>query len=252
MKSYQNLNSILVFFLLNSLTINLFAQKDSSFALPLVSVHYGGNIPSGDLKSRFGANFNTGVGFKHKFKSGWVLNAEWSFIFANKVKEDSLFKYILNPDGFIIDNDGKNGSYKVMERGQLFTLSMGKIVKTFQNKNSGILVSLGASFLQHKIRVHNNSNNIPQINYAYKFGYDHLTNGFGPTVFLGYLYISSNNYVNFFGGFDATIAYTKNRRYNFDTQSINNNLRTDILYGLKFGIILPIYSKRVDGKYFYN
>ena len=68
MKSYQNLNSILVFFLLNSLTINLFAQKDSSFALPLVSVHYGGNIPSGDLKSRFGANFNTGVGFKHKFK----------------------------------------------------------------------------------------------------------------------------------------------------------------------------------------
>jgi hypothetical protein len=241
-----------VFIVCSLFSSSIFSQSDSSYALPLVSVHYGGNLPSGDLKDRFGANFNTGVGYKHKFKKGWLLNVEWSFLFANKVKEDSLFKNILNPEGYIIDNDGKNGSYKVMERGHLVTLSFGKLIKTFQNENSGILFTLGASYLQHKIRIHNNSNNIPQINYAYKFGYDHLTNGFGPNIFLGYLYTSSNNYVNFFGGFDATIAYTKNRRYNFDTQSVNNSLRTDILYGFKFGIILPIYSKRVDGKYFYN
>ena len=239
-------------FLLASEGDNLFAQSDSSLSMPIVSVHYGGNLPAGDLASRFGANFNAGIGVKYKFRNNWILNFEWSFLFANKVKEDSLFLNLYTPDGYIIDMDGKNAAYKVMERGQTYALSLGKIIKNFQNENSGIMVSAGLCYLQHKIRIQNNSNTIPQINFAYKNGYDHFTNGFGPTFFLGYTYISRDNFVNFYGGFDATIGYTKNRRYNFDTQRIDNTLRTDILYGFKVGILVPIYSKRVDGKYFYN
>lgn len=232
-------------------TQKILAQNDSAKAFPFVTVSYGFQIPSGDLATRFGPNSNAGIGFYYKTKANWIVGLQWNFLFANNVREDSIFKNILTPEGTLIDSDGKNGAYKTMQRGHLFSLSLGKIFPINKNQNSGILANMSLVGMQHKIRIQNNTNNIPQINNEYKQGYDHLTNGLGAGVFLGYMYISPKNYTNIYGGFDATIGFTRNRRYNFNTASVNNNLRYDILSGIRIGIILPIYSKNADGKYFY-
>jgi len=228
------------------------AQRDSAISYPLVTVHYGFQFPGGDMLQRFGPNSNMGVGFYYKTKHNIMCGVQWNYLFANQVKEDSLFKGVLTPEASIIDMDGKNGSYKIMERGHLFSLSLGYMFNTHQNKNSGIVTMVSLIGMQHKIRVHNNTNNIPQINNEYKQGYDHLTNGLGVGVFLGYMFMSAKNYTNFYGGFDASVGFTKNRRYNFNTSSVDNTLRYDILSGVRVGIILPLYSKNTDGKFYYE
>jgi hypothetical protein len=229
-----------------------FAQRDSSISYPLITVNYGFQIPGGDLSSRFGANSNVGLGFYYKTQSNWIFGLQWSFLFSNNVREDSLFKGVMTPEGNIIDLDGKNGDYRTMQRGNLFGLGVGRMFNVGSNKNSGIVTIAYLNALQHKIRVHNNSNNIPQINNEYKQGYDHLTNGLGTGLFLGYMYMSATNYVNIYAGADLTVAFTRNRRYNFNIEAVDNRLRYDILSGLRIGIILPLYSKSTDGKFFYD
>jgi hypothetical protein len=257
MKRASWYNKILFYFSLNLIAVvtistQAFSQSDSAVSFPLITINYGFQIPGGDLAQRFGVNSTFGIGIFHKLKSNFIYGLQWNYMFSNKVKEDSVFKGILTPEGTIIDEDGKNGAYKVMERGHLFSLSFGYLINTKQNKNSGIVTMLSLVGLQHKIRIHNNSNNIPQINNEYKQGYDHLTNGLGVGLFLGYMYLSEKNYLNIYGGFDTSVGFTKNRRYNFNTSSIDNNLRYDIISGIKIGIILPLYSRNNDGKFYYD
>lgn len=228
------------------------AQRDSAISYPIVTINYGFQLPGGDLSARFGANSNAGIGFYYKTNTNWLFGVQWNFLFSNKVREDSLFKGVITPEGNIIDIDGKNGDYRTMQRGHLLGLGVGRMFNVGSNKNSGIVAIAYLNALQHKIRIHNNANNIPQINNEYKQGYDHLTNGLGAGMFLGYMYMSATNYVNIYAGLDATLGFTRNRRYNFNIQAIDNRLRYDILSGIRIGLILPLYSKSTDGKFFYD
>jgi hypothetical protein len=48
------------------------------------------------------------------------------------------------------------------------------------------------------------------------------------------------------------LAFTQNvRYYDYSTASVDNKKRKDILYGIKFGWILPVYRK-ADGIFFYD
>jgi hypothetical protein len=104
-------------------------------------------------------------------------------------------------------------------------------------------VTLGAGFLQHKVRIQDDpTRNVPQLSKEYKKGYDRLTNGWALTQFIGYQKLANDRRLNFFFGIESMQAFTAGRRsFNFDTQSTDNDNRIDLSFGFRAGWILPFY-----------
>jgi hypothetical protein len=209
-------------------------------------------MPGGDLVKRFGNNSNIGAGFILKTKRNFLFGINGSFLFGNKVKEDSLFKDILTEQGELIDKDGKYAEIRLYERGFTGYAEIGKLFPIFNsNPNSGIFFLAGVGALQHKIRIETPNNNAPQLSPEYRKGYDRFTSGLSVKGFLGYLHLSNNRRVNFFGGVEFAQAWTQNRRgYNFDTMQRDATKRLDNLFGIRIGWVLPLYKKVPDEFYF--
>ena len=56
--------------------------------------------------------------------------------------------------------------------------------------------------------------------------------------------------VNFYGGFEFTQGFTKNRReMNFDTGQKDDLARLDMLFGFRLGWVFPIYKRIADKSY---
>src|SRR5882724_8965094 len=82
------------------------SQKDTAnkpIAAPLIGVHFGGDLPFGDLAKRYGPNLNTGFNFMYKTKKNFILGMEASYGFGRNIREDVL-KQLKNSDGFLVDN----------------------------------------------------------------------------------------------------------------------------------------------------
>ncbi|MBA3901808.1 MAG: hypothetical protein H0X62_16670, partial [Bacteroidetes bacterium] len=118
------------------------------------------------------------------------------------------------------------------------------------NPNSGFFVLGGVGFLQHKVRIENPGNASPQIFGEYKKGYDRLTNGISTSQFIGYMFLSNNRLLNFFGGVEFVQGFTQNRRFNYDNMDYDHTQRLDLLTGIKVGWVFPLY-KKVPLKYYY-
>jgi hypothetical protein len=88
--------------------------------VPLVSIHFGGHLPGGDLQKRFGPNLNIGGSFMYKTKKNWLFGIESSYMFGRNVKEDVLSQ-LKNESGFIADNEGFPADLRVTERIQFFS-----------------------------------------------------------------------------------------------------------------------------------
>jgi hypothetical protein len=244
---------LIFYFILTSFpVISQNKLKDTTVFASLFHAAYSYQIPAGDLAKRFGGNSAIGGGFTIKTKGNWLFGAEGNYFFSSNIKEDSILKHISTHDGYIIDGDGNYAYVHVYERGWNATVKAGKLFPVFgPNPNSGIAITLGLTFLEHKIRIENEGNTAPQLAPEYRRGYDRLTNGIGMTQFIGYMYLGNNKLINFFAGLEFTEAWTKNRRpFNFDTMSKDNSNRFDMLSGIKLGWIIPIY-KRVPPKYYY-
>ncbi|MEI7597080.1 MAG: hypothetical protein WCK02_15135 [Bacteroidota bacterium] len=234
----------------------LFSQvnvKDSVIQTTFLSAHYSYNLPGGDLKDRFGSNSIIGGKFSLKTRKNWIFEIQGNFIFGNTVNENSILDSLRNSDGNIINGNGEVASVNLFERGFSFTANAGKIFPVFgPNKNSGIVFSNGIGFLQHKIRIENFMNTVPQIKDDYKKGYDRLSNGFAMTQFLGYLYLGNKRIYSFYLGIEVSEAWTKSRRsYDFDLMKKDEKSRFDIMSGLKVGWIIPLY-KRTPKPYYIN
>ncbi len=223
----------------------------------LIYARYIYQFPGGDLADRFGNNSNVGAGFNFKLSGNWLVGAEGGFIFGGQVKQDSLFKDLLHPDNLLFGLEGLPANVTLSERGFEFQARGGKILPLFgPNPNSGILVSAGIGFIQHKIRIQVNkefeANTLPQLDKQYRKGYDRLSNGLNTTQFLGYVFLGNNKMINFYFGFEFTQGWTKNRRsFNFDTREQDTRQRQDFFYGLKAGWIIPIYEGDPDQIYTY-
>jgi hypothetical protein len=56
---------------------------------------------------------------------------------------------------------------------------------------------------------------------------------------------------NFYIGIELMQAFTMNRRsYNFDTMETDYTKRTDLLFGLRAGWILPLYARAPKAYYY--
>jgi len=209
-------------------------------------------VPGGDLAKRFGNDYNVGGTLQWKTKKNWIFGIDGNFLFSDEVKEDVLAK-ISTSQGFIIGEDGFYADVFLYERGFMFSAKAGKIFPVVgPNPNSGLIATIGAGLLQHKIRIEDKTNTAPQLTDDYKKGYDRLTNGLSITEFLGYINFGSSRLVNFMGGFEFTQAFTQNgRSFNFDTMMQDNTARLDLLFGFRVAWIIPFY-KRLPSSFYYN
>jgi hypothetical protein len=247
--------------LFSLLVVFSFSQnvKDSSLAFPLLKFSYAYQVPGGDLAKRFGVNSNVGINLMYKSKKNLLLGVNGSYLFGNKIKEIGILDSMKTSTssgpntGFVINQNGNPEVIRLFERGFTFSAYLGKMfVVPSVNKNSGIQVYAGPVFLRHKIKIYDVGNQAPQVSREYAKGYDRLTAGWGLQEFIGFTYLSNNRILNFFIGFEFTQAFTKNwRGYNYDLMQEDNARRTDLLYGIRAGWILPLYSKPPQEFYYY-
>tara|TARA_B100000401_G_C52794406_1_gene715093 strand:+ start:1003 stop:1749 length:747 start_codon:yes stop_codon:yes gene_type:complete len=239
------------FFFFLSLGITAQNIKDSCISAPVFSFSYGHQFPFGDLQNRFGSNNNVGFSGGYKLKSNWLFEFSTDFIFGTNVKDTTIVDHLQNNQNWIINQLGEEGIILIQQRGQVFSFKAGKVFDIIgPNQNSGLIFKLGAGWLRHKIRVDNQYNRIPQLSQENLVFYDRLTSGLQLSQFIGYQHMSNNRLTNFYFGFDFLQGFTKGRRdYQIDLMGPANEKRIDLLWGIKFGWIVPVFRQAPNDFY---
>ena len=242
----------IIFILIFGIQLVRAQVNDSVFAAPLIGIHLGGDIPMADLAKRYGANLNTGINIMYKTKKNVLFGIEGNYLFGRNIKED-VMKNLTTEDNFIIDNEGYPADIKLSERLLTVNLHVGKILPFMSaNPNSGLMINVGAGYMQHKIHFVDVQQKIAAINGDIRNGFDRLSNGISLHQFIGYIYLSDNRLLNFYAGMESYQGFTKSvRKLNYDTGLPVTQNRFDMIMGLRFGWILPLYS-RAPKQYFYN
>ena len=210
-------------------------------------------FPGGDLKARFGANSSIGICLTYKTTNNWFLSGSGHFIFGKNVKESGILDSLKGSSGQIIDEHGQFAVIGLDERGSFWNASVGKIIPIWKtNQNSGIFISAGGGFLQHRIRIYS-GNSVPQLSSDYKKGYDRLTNGAALVQSAGFRFLDPRKRVNLTVSFEMTEAFTRNRRaYNFDTMLQDDRKRMDLLFGTNISLTIPLYLKKTSDEEFFE
>ncbi len=241
---------IIILFLLSG---TIFSQgvADTTINVPMISVNFCGHKPYGDLAKRFGENLCIGGSFLFKARKTWVLGVEGGYFFGRNVKEDVLQQMKTN-ESFVIDNEGFPADLRVTERGFNSYLVIGKVFpKLGNNPNSGLIITCGFGYLQHKIKLYDANKKVAAVKDDLIKGYDRLSGGFAMEQFVGYLFLSGNRLVNVIAGFEFHEAFTKSYRgFNYDTGLPDTQQRRDYLIGFRIGWILPLYKRTQD--FYYN
>ena len=247
--------SLSIFFLL--LTIKAQAQvnvKDSLVRVPMLIPTVGLGIPTQDFSQRFGTFAQVGLDFLWKTPKGWLGGVDYQFLFGSQVKETNVLDGILTDDNFLIGADGTLYDVRFQLRGMRAMAKLGRQFPIWgPNKNSGVFGTLGIGFLQHRIRLEFQRNaDIPQLDQTYIKGYDRLSNGLAVSPAIGYFFLGNKRRVNFFASIEYLAGFTQNRRsYNYDQNSADLSKRTDGIFCIRAGWILPLYERKPDEYYFY-
>lgn len=225
---------------------------DSCHHIMVIGFNMGGDLPLGDLKSRFGDNISAGGPVLYKTGKNLIFGLEGNYIFSNGVKENPL-SYAYNNTGTITGGSGNPGAIRLNERGFTAYAIIGTVInKLGKNKNSGLFLHIGIGYMQHKINIYDINKSLPQINGNLKKGYDRLTAGPAAEQFIGYMFLARNRLVNWFAGIEIQEGFTTGLRgYQYDTMSSDSKQRLDILVGFKIGWMLPLYQK-APKEFYYN
>jgi hypothetical protein len=240
-----------------SIFISLKAQvnvNDSTIAAFIPTFSYAYQFPGGDLAEQYGSNSTIGGGIMYKSKKNILLSLDVNFIFGSDVKNsDSILKFVLTDNGFIIDGNGVYTLYSMYERGYSINFRIGKVFNLLAaNPNSGVFFMGGMGYLAHRLNIDVQHETAPQITGDYAKGYDRLTSGFNLNEFIGYYFMSKSRLLNFYAGFEFYQAFTKSRRdYIFDLMQEDTSNHLDLFYGIKVGWMIPVYNRAPD-KYYYN
>ncbi len=225
---------------------------DSAYTIPMFQASYAYQWPGAEMADRFSSNSNVGASITVKTKKGWYYGIKGNFIWGGSVQDPTILSNIATSDGSVIDNEGRLTDIYLGQRGSSFFLVGGKMFNVLSpNKNSGVLAYAGFGTLQHKISI-KFEDDIVALSDEYKKGYDRFSVGYAANAFVGYLFLSKNRLINFFGGFDYTVGWTKNlRKYNYDTQQEDTKRHTNTLYGVRVGWIIRL-NRRQTQEYYYN
>lgn len=228
-------------------------NMDSAMALPFVKLNFGIFTPSNDFADRFGRTSSVGGEIGYKTKNNWQFGLKVDANFGKKINEPSILQSLTNASGDVTTSDGVITGILQEQRGFNFHFYGGKLFNfKGKNKNSGLLVTGGVGFLQHRINLDFRDGNVLQLNKEMEKGYDRLSNGISFNQFIGYQYFGKTRLINFYLGIEGIQAITKNRRgYNYDLKEEDNATRFDAMYGVKFGWIIPFYKRSTKEFYYY-
>ena len=219
----------------------------------LFTPHYAYHTPGGDMKKRFDNFSSIGLGIDYKTSSGFTFGIDYDWFFGRSVKDSGIFSQISGPSGFIIDNNGDFSVINLHIKGNYLNANVGYLINLPKDEpNSGILLSAGAGFMQHRIDIIASEVTIPQLNGEYEKGYDQLTYGFATKQFVGYQYLVDKNRYHFRVGLEFNQGFTKGRRtWDFNANKSALGKRLDTTTAFKIGIIVPVYTKAKDDEEFF-
>lgn len=218
----------------------------------LLGAEAGYFLPQSALKDRFGNGFCFGGNVSYKSLKGYFLGIQGTYFSTGKVKENPLAIFYTD-GGYMIDRYGNPAVFNLEMRSFYTGLFVGKLIKLNQKSEheQGLFTSFGLGFFQHRINIVDNDKTILQIRDDKKYGYDRLSNGVGLQQFLGYMFLQRKGMLNLYAGLFANEAIAKNRRdWNYGVTTDETKSRTDIIIGLKSGIIISLYRKKSDGIYY--
>ncbi len=227
--------------------------KDSALNISMIQANFAYQWPGGDLKDRYGSNSAVGGSFMVKLKKNWLIGASYDYMFGSRVKiGDTLFQSVTTEDGFFINRNGELDDPVLFERGYNVSVRFGKLFPVWSpNPNSGPFITAGVGYLQHKIRIENDGNTIPQLLGDYRKGWDKMCSGVAVSEMIGYMFFGNQRLVSFYGGVEFTQAFTRSRRsYDFNLQGYDDTKRVDLQYAIKIGWIIPFYKRKPAGYYF--
>lgn len=228
------------------------SSRDTALQMHMFSFHASSHLPTGDIATRYGINFGVGGSYWFKTRSHWLLGADFTFIFSNIFKEDSILDGLRDRSGYLITNNGEQMFPTISERGFYTGLKVGKLFPVIgPNPNSGLIITASAGLLQYKTFFRLEENSIPVMMDDYLKMIDYLTNGFALNQFIGYLHLDSKEPVNFYVGLDFHQAWTRCRRdWLYNLHGPENKQRRDFLFGIRVGWIFPAGRKNT-GTYTY-
>ena len=216
----------------------------------LFCINYGRQVPMADMAKRFGGSNSVGFTAAYKFGKNFQVQAGINTFFSGKVKESGLFDSMKASNAYLLDINGTYAEVRLYERGYHWHIDFGKIlgVNKFE-PNSGILLTGGLGFMQHKIKFTYERNVLPQLEGEYAKGYDRLSNGLMVRGFLGYQRIDPRGMLNYMAGIEVLNGFTRNRReFNYDTRVQDDKSRNDLMVGLKVGIMITVSGRKAGTK----
>ena len=251
MKKFILFTALLVLCALNAFSQRK-SMKDSVYRLPMVGLHLSGQLPYADMAKRFGFDINVGMPVLFKTSKNIIFGIEGNYFFGTRIRERVMLN-LVNSDGTITDVNGNPATFRLNERGwNVYAIAGMVFNKLGHNKNSGVMAMLGLGYMQHKVNIYDVGRTLVQISGDLVKGYDRLTGGIAVNQFIGYMYMSQNRITNFYAGFELQEAFTTGMRgYQYDTMASDGASRMDILAGIRFGWLLPIYKKAPKDFYYY-
>lgn len=241
---------IIILFLLNFTIVNAQNLRDTIIGIPFFNLSYSPQIPAADYAKRFGFTNNIGLNIGIKTGKNWQIELEGNFMFGNKIKEDTILKFLQTDEGYIIDKYGDAVNVLMYQRGFTESIFLGKIFPLKKgNINSGILARLGVGFFHHKIKVTNQDDKVPALTKSNLIYIDRLTMGLVIKQYIGYQYYSDRKLINFNIGLEFTEGFTRGMRdYQFGYGEYKE-YRKEFLIGIRAGWVFPIYRKTPEEFY---
>ncbi|GCD78463.1 hypothetical protein JCM31826_19450 [Thermaurantimonas aggregans] len=235
-----------------------FRVKDDTLGGFFIPINFSASVPSQQLAERFGHSYRTGTGCFYRTFSGWTFGVEADFWFGDRVlTRDQILKSVSNEQGLVLDHMGLDANLMTFQRGWIASFYTGNLIRVLNhNPNSGILITAGGGFLQHRIRLESGHQQsiIYQIENEYQRGYDRLNVGWQGRVFIGYLHAGNYQTYNFIVGIEHLYGRTSSvRGFDYATGLPDEGVMTNGLTSLKVSWFFSMYRERVtkEKKYFY-
>jgi hypothetical protein len=215
----------------------------------LLHMAVGFHLPGGDLSDRFGNVGSAGGGLEWMTEKNYIFGAQGAYFFGQQVKEDPLLG-LRTPEGDIIGNDRSLATVALRERGWYIGGVVGRLFPVAQAR-SGIRVTVGAGWLQHKIRLQDDTRSVPQLSGDYIKGYDRLSGGLNLQEFIGWQHLATNRRANWMIGLELGQGFTRSlRSWDFASGRKLDNKRLDLMFGIRAAWTLPFYFGNAEDIYY--
>lgn len=251
-------------FIFSGLNTKVYSQEkekivgeDKTFSTPFCSAAMGWTLPFGEMQNRYEPFLSIDANLGWKTSKNWLYMAEFGFAFGMdnvKIKDDILRGIMTNDvQPFVISEGGTDAGVVAYNRNISFVGKAGRLFPiSKKHPNSGIMIMIGAGWLQHQIIYQATLEKAPQLEGDYAYGYDRQMRGLITSAFVGYMHMSKKNFLNFYLGVEFNQAWTRmTRDYQFDLKSGDNTIYQDRMFSFKFGWMFPFFGRDSDKVYYY-